>query len=309
MPSDMISSSPISNTQSVYLVVLSGLGFHHEMTKNKVLTQALQDFIDFVWGGSRFCDDERSRQVARILILGNSLHEDRLARDNEDDVDDSSENDNIALRMKQSRQVKQYSRTISAVKHMDDFFAQLSKTINVDVMPGPSDPSSHLLPQQPFHPCMFPKSCMYSTFNCVTNPHHAIYNDTVELLATAGQNVDIIRKFSDLQDPIDIMKHHLKWGNSAPSAPDNLYSVPYEDEDPYVIDFIPDIYIAGCQDSYSSDYHCHTSSKSSQSACYDNQPAAPKSRTLLVTVPKFYESFSCVLIDLVSKIPQVLSFK
>lgn len=392
--------APISSTHDgrpIYLMVVSGLGFHHEMEKKSALTHALQDMIDFVWGGGKFSADERSHRVARILVIGDSLHEDRLALGVDDDDEMGIDPDDIVTKMKRSRQVKQYTRSICAVKHMDDFFAQLSKTINVDVMPGPSDPSSHLLPQQPFHPCMFPKSCMFSTFNCTTNPHHAIYNDDIELLATSGQNVDIIKRFSGLQDPIEIMKNHLKWGNSAPSAPDNLYSVPYEDEDPYVIDFIPDIYIASCQGSYQTDYYYYTSNQPSQpvssqhtsfqstrtestvmnvtpesvrarttrtsgkhtpsspfnesvlfelvntptptlagepspiisvsrpnsqpSSYVPNQlalqrdaslslPVIPKkSRTLLMTVPKFHESFSCVLINLENLESQEISFK
>jgi len=246
----------------LYLMVVSGLGFHHEMDKRSSLTQALQDMIDFIWGGGKFSEDELSHRVSRILVVGDNLHSDRLASE----AEESDESDlDIGAKMKKSRQVKEYSRSVQAVKHMDDFFAQLSKTINVDVMPGPSDPTSHLMPQQPFHPCMFEKSCMFSTFNCTTNPYHAIYNDNVEILATAGQNVDIIRNFSGLEDPIEIMKHHLKWGNCAPSAPDNLYSVPYEDEDPYLIDFIPDIYIAGCQKSHRVDHYYYASSEESES--------------------------------------------
>lgn len=254
----------IADLQPCYLMIVSGLGFHHEMDKRSSLTKALQNMIDFIWGGAKYSNDPRSSRVARILVAGNSLHEDRLL-ENDDELSSqaiSRGQDEIMFKMKQSRQVKQYAESIRAAQHMDDFFAQLSKTINVDVMPGPSDPSSHLMPQQPFHPCMFPKSCMFSTFNCTTNPHHAIYDDKVEVLATSGQNVDIISKFSGLKDPFDIMKCHLLWGNSAPSAPDNLYSVPYEDDDPYVMDFIPDIYVAGCQKEYKTDYYHYTSNDS-----------------------------------------------
>lgn len=260
-------------------------------------------------------------------------------------------------------------------------------------MPGSTDPSSHLMPQQPFHPCMFPKSCMFSTFNCVTNPHHAIYDEHVEILATSGQNVDIISRFSDIKDPIEVMKSHLTWGSCAPNAPDNLYSSPYEDDDPFVINFIPEIYITGCQSAYRTDYYyyystlqaskCDGSSQSSaeplgstssdvnvtpeltresgifsissrtvSDLAFDSPPeprrqrlddgaagihSTPKlagrrvgsqrsgddvsasveedtqrnlrkSRTLLVTVPKFSETYSCVLISLTSLESHLLSF-
>lgn len=297
----------------IYLLVISGLGFHHDMGKKSALTKALQDLIDFIWGGAKFSDDERSSQVGRILVIGDNLLEDRLVP-----IEQTSGNDreDLLMRMKQSRQVKPYVPSIQAVKHMDDFFAQLSKTIDIDVMPGPSDPSSHLMPQQPIHPCMLPKSCTYATFNCTTNPHHAIYNDDVEILATSGQNIDIISKFSEINDPIEIMKHHLIWGNSAPSAPDNLYSVPYEDDDPFVIDFIPEIYIAGCQDSYRTEFYYYNESTGVKSSPTDGSGSGEnfhqntkKTRTLLLTVPKFCETFSCVLINLINLESHLLSFQ
>lgn len=330
---------PELNAKPIYLLVISGLGFHQDMSKRNALTKALQNLIDFIWGGAKFADDERSSQVARILVIGNNLLEDRLLPPEEPP---GSDRDDLGLKMKQSRQVKPYVASIQAIRHMDDFFAQLSKTIDVDIMPGPSDPSSHLLPQQPFHPCMLPKSSLYATFNCTTNPHRAIYDDNVEILATSGQNIDIISKFSAISDPIEIMKHHLIWGNSAPSAPDNLYSVPYEDDDPHVIDFIPEIYIAGNQDSYRREFYNYsststpscsqqsdgrqdlpTTSAGKNNACDENglssssraiqdepnQRGVKKSRTLLLTVPKFCETFSCVLINLVNLDTSLLPFK
>lgn len=297
---------PLVTSGPVYLMAVSGLGFHPDMGKGTALTRALQNMIDFIWGGAKYLEDERSSRVARILVIGGNLSEERLQLPE----DLAGQDDDMGTIMKQSRQVKHYSSSIQAVKHMDEFFAQLSKTIDVDVMPGASDPSSHLLPQQSFHPCMFPKSCMFSSFNCTTNPHQAIYNDNIDILATSGQNIDIISKFSELSDPIEIMKCHLKWGNLAPSAPDNLYSVPYEEDDPNVIDFIPEVYLAGCQDSYKVDYYNYTNSKPDAS---ENSPPSSndlqKTRTLLITIPRFCETFSCVLINLRNLDPELISFK
>lgn len=343
---------PVTACGPIYLLVISGLGFSHDMDKQSNLTVALQNLIDFVWGGAKYENDERSSRVARILIVGDNLSSERSLGeydssplDNQLDLAGPSrggrENDLLAEKMRKSRQVKPYTESIQAVMHLDDFFAELSKTIAVDVMPGESDPSSHLMPQQPFHPCMFPKSCMFATFNCTTNPFHAIYDDHVELLATSGQNVDIVSKFSSLNDPIQVMKKHLLWGSSAPSAPDNLYSVPYEEEDPYVIDFIPDIYIAGCQEYYQAEYFYYNNSNqetsitsspikeephrsdvspellvpkvepggASCSASLERWQPKKKDRTLLITLPKFCDTFTCVLINLKNLDTELLSFE
>lgn len=357
---------PLGTVQPVYLLVVSSLGFRQDMSKSSDLTKALQNLINFTWGGAEYADDDRCSRIGRILVVGDNLSEDRLEMDEE--LKRVAQGEDLAVKMKKSRQVKQYAESVQAVKHMDDFFAQLSKTINVDVMPGPLDPSSHMLPQQPFHPCMFPKSCMFSTFNCTTNPFRAVYDNKVEVLATSGQNVDIITKFSDLKDPIEIMKCHLKWGNLAPSAPDNLYSAPYDDEDPFVIDYIPEIYIVGCQESFKTDTYVYSTidfessdeqqqapdnsarmrptgsplvtSRSPQvtglkrplasqgtpklgpSACMNSfnernsninpeqfPKVGSKNSTLLITVPKFCETFSCVLINLKNLESQLVVLK
>lgn len=357
------------DVRPLYLLVLSGLEFHQDMDKIKNTTQALQNIIDFIWAGGKYTDDERCSRVARLLVVGDNLLGERLTMPDasssqaEQDIDPTK-------KLKLSRQVKPYTNSVKAIQHLDEFFAQLSKTIYVDIMPGYSDPTSHLMPQQPFHPCMFPKSCKYSTFNSVTNPHRAIYNGDIDILATSGQNVQIIEKFSGISDPIEIMKCHLMWGNMAPSAPDNLYSVPYEDDDPMVIDFIPEIYIAGCQDYYRrsrytynackpsnefskinsnrvanlnstpnqssasstiSPFHQPINSRMSSAelpttstpippdesstsnlgdlSATDNGNAGQKTSTVLITVPKFSETLTGVLINLKTLKSELISFK
>ena len=53
-------------------------------------------------------------------------------------------------------------------REMDVVLSQLAAAMPVDVMPGPSDPSNHSLPQQPLHGCLFPGSGGFATMNrCV----------------------------------------------------------------------------------------------------------------------------------------------
>lgn len=312
--------SPEPN-EPVYILAISDLGFNQHMVKKTPHVRALQKLIDFVWGGVSYKDDERCSKVARVLVLGNSISDTRFqSQKKEDEESLRVPITDLAFEIKKSRQVSEYSDSVLAVKHMDNFFAELCKTIYVDVMPGPNDPTTLLMPQQPFHPSMLPKSSLFKTFNSTTNPSHSYYDDRVEILATAGQNIDIISKFSKINDPIEVMKCHLKWGHSAPSAPDNLFSVPYEHHDPFTIDFKPDIYIAGNQREYKTDHYCYNandiksdicckasdfpditltslaSQKSISSNICDNKNSSKK--TLIVTVPKFSSTFSCVLINL-----------
>lgn len=63
-------------------------------------------------------------------------------------------------------------------------------------MPGPSDPLSMLIPQQPFHPSLLQHctyhsflliqlALLYSSLECSTNPYEAIMNDK-RVLMTSG---------------------------------------------------------------------------------------------------------------------------
>lgn len=50
-------------------------------------------------------------------------------------------------------------------------WAFFKSCIPVDIMPGEFDPSNHIMPQQPLHPCMFPKGFQFSSLRSVTNPY------------------------------------------------------------------------------------------------------------------------------------------
>ena len=45
------------------------------------------------------------------------------------------------------------------VQGLDNFIAQIARSVPVDFIPGHADPTNFGMPQQPFHPCLMP-SCM-----------------------------------------------------------------------------------------------------------------------------------------------------
>ena len=57
------------------------------------------------------------------------------------------------------------SMTDAVGREMDVVLSQLAAAMPVDVMPGPSDPTNHSLPQQPLHGCLFPGSGGFATMN------------------------------------------------------------------------------------------------------------------------------------------------
>lgn len=55
----------------------------------------------------------------------------------------------------------------------------------------------------------------------MTNPNKFELEGNL-IMGSSGQNVQDIQRFSNLDDPIDIMEKILEWGHQIPSAPDTL---------------------------------------------------------------------------------------
>lgn len=164
----------------------------------------------------------------------------------------------------------------------DKYLEQIAQSVEyIDVMPGRNDPTSFLLPQQPFHPKILPNS---GKLDCVipnTNPC-LIQSDDLIIVGTSGENVDTIRQHSRFEDSTTILKNTLEWGHIAPCAPDNLSCIPFKQNDPFLIDYVPDIYFAGNQPEF----------------VVTTYSSETKSKIQLISVPKFSKSLSCVQINL-----------
>jgi DNA polymerase II small subunit/DNA polymerase delta subunit B len=65
----------------------------------------------------------------------------------------------------------------------------------VDILPGMTDPANVALPQQPFHPCIFPHSSRFSSLERVPNPSQ-FKLDNISILGHSGQPVNDITRQS-----------------------------------------------------------------------------------------------------------------
>ncbi|CAN8007826.1 unnamed protein product, partial [Ixodes pacificus] len=126
------------------------------------------------------------------------------------------------------------------------------RSVQVDVMPGEADPSGALLPQQPLHQCLFPEASQRGTLRCVTNPYQFDLDKGIRVLGTSGQTVSDVRRFSNIDDPLDVLEKTLQWRHMAPTAPDTLSCYPFLDKDPFIVDACPHLYFVGNQDSYAT---------------------------------------------------------
>jgi DNA polymerase II small subunit/DNA polymerase delta subunit B len=142
----------------------------------------------------------------------------------------------------------------------DNLLSQFARSVCLDVMPGPDDPSNVALPQQPLHQCMFPRSAGYRDgFQLVTNPYKCEIGGTV-FLGHSGQPVSDIARYSHIglnndEDGLDltILESTLKWQHLAPTAPDTLPCFPFKQRDPLVISGkVPDVLFTGSAAKFST---------------------------------------------------------
>ena len=145
--------------------------------------------------------------------------------------------------------VREQATALEPIQEADALLANLCETVDVDVMPGVTDPVNYSLPQQPLHRCLLPRACCVSSLVRCTNPH-AFEIDGVQFLGTSGQNVDDVMRYSTYESPADILQNMLSWRHIIPTAPDSLATYPYSDEDPFIIEETPHVLFAGGQAAY-----------------------------------------------------------
>lgn len=158
------------------------------------------------------------------------------------------------------------------VRETDIALARLAACVGTDAIPGESDPTTYLLPQQPLHPLLLPNAACYAnTFLPAPNPHEAKVDGKL-VLGHAGQPVHDILKHADYQDNdarddkssrkmpdgatfqertgqaddtfLSALEDTLWWRVLAPTAPDSLASYPFTTHDPFVIDECPHVLFA-----------------------------------------------------------------
>ncbi|KFY73436.1 hypothetical protein V499_06492 [Pseudogymnoascus sp. VKM F-103] len=256
---------------------ISGSNTGHTLQLNLLLEYLLGEALDPA-------SQQQASQISRLIIAGNSIV-----------VDDSVPGGSLGNTRKATH--KKYGYDSSAYNpaptaHLDDFLAALLPSVPVTLMPGASDPANASLPQQPVHSAMFPQARAYGSgppidgekkigwFDAVTNP----WEGEVEgwrVLGTGGQNVDDVFKYVEGEDRLGMMEATCRWRCCAPTAPDTLWSYPFQDDDPFVIKDCPHLYIVGSQPKFDT----------SVIEGSDGQMVR------LIAVPRFSETGELLLVD------------
>jgi DNA polymerase delta subunit 2 len=240
--------------------------------------ESAQLAVDWICGSAGgLGDQELACKVDRVILAGDSLAE-------------STRNKEDLTRAKYLTKNKA-AGSIEAMRQLDDLLVQLAGSVSTDLLPGENDPATGILPQQPLHKCMFPQASAYPTFQSVTNPYSCVVGGR-EVLILSGQTIGDVVKNCDLSDTIDILEHFVKWGHVAPTCPDTLGCYPTYMEDPFVLEYMPDILVASNQAEFNW-----------KRIVVNEKPV------LLLSVPIFSSSRSIVQIDLSSLNPSILEFE
>ncbi|KAI9356311.1 DNA polymerase alpha/epsilon subunit B-domain-containing protein [Zopfochytrium polystomum] len=253
---------PTNEGDGKWIAFVSGL----LMGDDASLGIELELMIDFLSGEAG--DGVEASQIVRVVFAGNCMSRGKLQP-----VEVNSKDKASAL--------LQYSLSqVEVAGQLDDIFTQVCSAVDVDVMPGDQDITNYSIPQQPMQSAFFAKARGFSSFHLVTNPH-AFELAGVSVLGTSGQNIDDIRRYVEDDDPLTLAEKTIRWGSIAPTAPDTLWSYPFKDRDPFIIDSVPHIYFVGNQPTF-------------QTTLIEG----PSSFCRVVMVPSFLESKTIALVNL-----------
>jgi len=260
------------------IAIASGLGIAGDGSDSLAL-DLLSDFLL----GESLPENDKAAQISRLIIAGNNMAHASPIPSREE----------VAAR---PTALKKYGHDTtgydaSPSQTLDAFIAQLLPSIPVTLMPGATDPASVAIPQQALHPALFPHSRTYcnapaqpsetpSWFDSVTNPWQGDI-DGWRFLGNSGQPVNDMYKYVSGTNRLRMMEHILRWRNNAPTAPDTLWSYPFQDSDPFIIRECPHVYFVGNQPKFST--------------TVIEGPEGQQVR--LIAVPPFKETGTLVLLD------------
>ncbi|KAM3966142.1 DNA polymerase delta subunit 2 [Aphomia sociella] len=211
-----------------YIVLLSGLNMASKKADHLFSLHLLLEWLSGISGSLQY--QEELSKVVRVIIAGGvfASHSDESIL-NESDV-------------------------IASAEIADAFAAAVSSVAPLDLMPGCKDPTGIMLPQKPFHYCLFPKAIEYKSFNRVSNPYECDIGGFT-CLGTSGEPIKDIMRYSNISNSLEVMRKTLEWRHMAPTCPDTVPCTPCIETDPFIIQNCPAIYFSGNCEEFATDVY------------------------------------------------------
>ncbi|KAI0078170.1 hypothetical protein K474DRAFT_1706721 [Panus rudis PR-1116 ss-1] len=296
-----------SSDTDEWVAVVSGLEVG-EPSPADAQIELLAEFLTGELGG--FPDQFTASKISRVIIAGNSLASLVSEINGVNDVVDR-------------RSQRKYGHDTAnfsphPTQNLGEYLTDIARSVPVHLLPGPSDPTGTILPQQPLPRAMFGGASAYSSFRCETNPTYihlgsgpsASSSDKAgeastsgssekrrTLLVHSGQPVNDMFKY--LATPphtrLSIASSTLRWRHIAPTAPDTLWCHPYFTSDPFIMTETPHIYIVGNQPAFGT-----------RLMTENDQEGGKKCRIILV--PSFRQTGTVVLVNLRTLDVKTVSF-
>ncbi|KAG6844488.1 hypothetical protein H0H87_006562 [Tephrocybe sp. NHM501043] len=280
-----------------WIAVVSGLNIGAPSPPDAQI-QMLVEYLTGEEGG--IAEQVSAAQISRLIVAGNSLAQLLPTRKGE-----SIETEQLS---KKSKRYGYDAATFSPhpVLTLSEYLYDIASALPVHILPGESDPSGTILPQQSLPRAMFGVVAKLPTFSCETNPTYLRVSDQAEgsncssgdrtLLINSGQPLDDMFKYlpSPHNTRLSILESTLKWRHMAPTAPDTLWCHPYFGGDPFIIKTTPNIYIAANQNRFAT------------KMVVDQDGSNAQCRIILV--PEFAKTGILVLINLRSLDVKTITF-
>ncbi|KAM0260692.1 hypothetical protein ACHAQJ_002608 [Trichoderma viride] len=282
-----MADGPSQNGGGKKIAMVSGLSFSGTDASYDLELNLL---LEYLLGEALSPDEQNSlSQISRLIIAGDSISTTAI-KEKDDEEGGEDDDEKKTVQKKYGYDASAYNPVPSQL--FDEFVSELLPSIPVTLLPGAGDPANASYPQQPIHTAMFPLSRAYAAdpaaastsqpgwFDAVTNPWEAEVEGW-RILGTGGQNVDDVFKYIESDDRLGMMEAMCRWRCCAPTAPDTLWSYPFQEDDPFVLKTCPHVYFVGCQPEFATKV-IH----------------GPEGQSVrLIAVPSFSKSKEFVLVD------------
>ncbi|KNC54001.1 DNA polymerase delta small subunit [Thecamonas trahens ATCC 50062] len=212
------------------MLLVSDLGIGANDSSSQLARDLLMDWVAGAVGDGP--EVGLAAAVERVVIAGNAL---------------------AAGDAPETRKVNQAPRlAMDAISELDAFVAGIAACVPVVVMSGGNDPTNFFHPLQALHRSLLPKAGRFETLTLAPSPYAFDLGD-IRVAGECGDAINDVRRYVDAEtagDPAGLVSSIVQWRHTAPTAPETLAAYPFKDNDPFILDEVPNVYFAGAQPQF-----------------------------------------------------------